>query len=75
MKEMAPRFSKFFGGGGGGTPPDPPSILLGRSLAALGRAPWIITLQSIFETWQAWLSQAYRNLEMTRKHIRVTFER
>ena len=26
---------------------------LGRSLAALARAPRIITLQSIFETWQA----------------------
>ena len=48
MQEIAPRFSKF--SRGRGHAPDP----LSNSLAALGRAPWIITLQSIFETWQAW---------------------
>ena len=53
MQEMAPRFSKISGGGGEGggqMPPDP----LENSLAALARAPRLITLQSIFETWQAW---------------------
>ena len=58
MQEMAPRFSKFSpGGGGGGCMPRTPLAnslaSLGRSLAALGRAPRIIALQSIFETWQA----------------------
>ena len=50
MQEMAPRFSKFSGGGGGGgggMPPDPflanSLASFGRSLAALGRAPRIIT--------------------------------
>ena len=54
-----------WGGGGGGADPLANSLpLLGRgegggrtpranSLASLGRAPQIITLQSIFETWQA----------------------
>ena len=59
MQEMAPRFSKFFWGGGGGAYPWTPLAnslaSLDRSLAALGHAPRIITLQSIFETWQACL--------------------
>ena len=56
MQEMAPRFSKFSGGHAHGPPSKLPGFArsLGRSLAALGRAPRIITLQSIFETWQAW---------------------
>ena len=41
-------FQKFSGGGG-----HAPGSPLTNSLAALGRAPRIITLQSIFETWQA----------------------
>ena len=52
MQEMAPRFLKF----SGGACPDPLAnslASLGQSLAALGRAPRIITLQSIFKTWQA----------------------
>ena len=57
MQEMAPRFSKFSGGGGRGACPGTPLAnsltSLGWSLAVLGRAPRIITLQSIFETWQA----------------------
>ena len=56
MQEMAPRFSKFSRGWGGACPQTPLAnslASLGRSLAALGRAPRIITLQSIFETWQA----------------------
>ena len=55
MQEMAPRFSKFSGGGGGHAPGLPSKLpRFARSvLAALGRAPRIITLQSIFETWQA----------------------
>ena len=39
-------FQNFPGGGGGHAP-------LANSLASLGRAPRIITLQFIFETWQA----------------------
>ena len=42
MQEMAPKFSKFSRGGGGG-----------GGGGGVGRAPRIITLQSIFETWQA----------------------
>ena len=53
MQEMAPRFSKFSGGACPRTPLANSLASLGRSLAALGRAPQIITLQSIFETWQA----------------------
>ena len=53
MQEMAPRFSKFSGGACPRTPLANSLAALGRSLAALGRAPRIITLQSIFETWQA----------------------
>ena len=53
MQEMAPRFSKFSGGACPRTPLANSLASLGRSLAALGRAPRIITLQSIFETWQA----------------------
>ena len=56
MQEMAPRFSKFSqggGGGGGGGGRHAPRPPLANSLAALGRAPRIITLQSIFETRQA----------------------
>ena len=56
MQEMAPRFSKFSrggGGGGGGGGRHGPGSPLANSLAALGPAPRIITLQSIFETWQA----------------------
>ena len=60
MQEMAPRFSKFSGGACPRTPLanslaslGRSLAALGRSLAALGRAPRIITLQSIFETWQA----------------------
>ena len=47
------------GGGGGGGGGGGSLASLGRSLAALGRAPRIITLQSIFETWQAFLSLCY----------------
>ena len=56
MQEMAPRFSKFVGGGGGHAPDPLANSLasLGQSLSALGRAPRIITLQSLFSTWQAW---------------------
>ena len=50
MQEMAPRFSKFSGGACPRTPLANSLASLGRSLAALGRAPRIITLQSIFET-------------------------
>ena len=53
MQEMAPRFSKFSGGACPRTPLANSLASLGRSLAALGRAPRIITLPSIFETWQA----------------------
>ena len=53
MQEMAPRFSKFSGGACPRTPLANSLASLGRSLAALGRTPRIITLQSIFETWQA----------------------
>ena len=54
MQQMAPRFSKFSGGGGGGGGGGhAPEIPLANSLAGLGRAPRIITLQSILETWQA----------------------
>ena len=66
MQEMAPRFSKFSGGGGGGggggcprTPLANSLASLGRSFAALGRAPRIITLQSISETWQACYCKKY----------------
>ena len=52
MQEMASRFSKFCGGGGGGGG-GRPRTPLANSLTSLGRAPRIITLQSIFETWQA----------------------
>ena len=59
MQEMAPRFSKFSGGGGGGgggegggdggcSVDNHTPIHFGG-----GGAPWIITLQSIFETRQA----------------------
>ena len=66
MQEMAPRFSKFSGGEGrGGACPRTPLAnslaSLGRSLAALGRAPRIITLRSIFETWQTCNNMSIRN--------------
>ena len=59
MQETALDFQNFPGGGGGGggdapqTPLANSLALLSQSLAALGRAPRIITLQFIFETWQA----------------------
>ena len=67
MQEMAPRFSKFYGGGGD---------TLANSLAALSRVPRIITLQSIFETWQACTSE---HVECNRGSLRnvltlVSFE-
>ena len=79
MQEMAPRFSKFFGGGRGGggggacrrTPLANCLASLGRSFAALGRAPRIITLQSIFETWQTCVSKAFKPKTANQPTIKI----